>query len=116
MEVSDLFGGVDGELVDEGSDQGGAVVGVPVFRERFVVLVLVVGPLLGVFLYKPEENTSGPLFGVEIVEFLGFPGLYILRMLVILGVGCPDDSMQQHHPAAGDLLDLLRDLIVHRLP
>lgn len=61
LEVSDLFGGSDGKLVDESGDQVGAVVGVPAVAELFVIFILVETDPLGMLLDKPQQYASGPL-------------------------------------------------------
>jgi hypothetical protein len=116
LEVANLFGGFDGELADEGCDQRPPIIEVPMLREGFVVLVFVISPFFGVFLNEPEHDAGRPFLGMEVVKFFGFPGLDILRVLVVFGVGGTDDRIEQHHPAAGDLFDFLRDLVVHRFP
>ena len=53
---------------------------------------------------------------MEVVELFSFSGLDVLWVQVVVGIGRADDSVEQHHPAAGDLLYFLRYLVMHSLP
>lgn len=116
LEVPDFFGGLDGELVDEGSDEGSAVVGVPMVGEGSVIFLFVVALPLGVFLHEPEQDAGGPLLGVEVVELFGFTGLDVFGVGVEVGVGGSDDVMEEGHPGAGNLFDFGADFVVHCFP
>jgi hypothetical protein len=87
-----------------------------VIRESFVVFILVEADSFGVFLHEAEQDASGPLFGVEVVEFFRLTRLDVLGVGIVGGIFGADDQMQEGHPSTGELFDLVVDFVVYGLP